>query len=899
MRGLRAWLLRLAGVFQPDRDRDLDAELESHLQLHIDDGMQRGLSADEARRQAVLKLGGIERTREQYRDRRGLPAFETLARDVRYAVRVLRQRPGFTLAAVLVLALGIGANTAIFSVVNAVLLRPLPYPEPDRLTFVWHVPPADAFPGMTQFAVSPANFLDWQRQSRSFERMALMQFRSFNISGQTGPETLRAAGVTPGFFEVLGVQPILGRTLRPEEDIRGQHRVVVLSERLWTRRFGGDPNILGRKLSLGGEPFTVVGIMGPRFRLPQYAELWTPLAWTDEERAVRNNHNATVIARLRRDVDLQTANTEITVISRRLEQQYPEDNKSWGAVVIPLHQDLVADIRPSLMVLLGAVAFVLLIACANVANLVLARTIGRRKEIGVRLALGASGGRVLRQILCETAVLGVAGGVTGLLVASAAVKLIVAYFGTTLPEAMAVRLDLPVLAFTLLLSLATGIVVGASAAWRLTHTNVSDALKQGLSRTDADYSGARTRNTLVVAEVALSLMLLIGAGLMVRSLYYLQNADMGMDPRNVLAAALILPQSRYDTPEKQTQFYDRVLERIRALPGVETASLTAAVPLSGDSGGNWPIAIEGRPTPPVSQQPTVVGMIASPGFLQTLRIGLVSGRDLADSDISHQTTASPATASIASDTSGRPTAILISQSMAKHFWPNQDPLGARLKCVFLPNTALQVVGVVKDAKIDALDALAPRDVMYLSFRQLQNGFMQLMVRTTSSPLVHVGAITKAVHELDPEQPVVDIRTMDEVAMGSISRRRFTMLLLASFAGLALVLAAVGIYSVLSYAVRQRVREIGIRLALGAQPSEVLRMMVVNGMRPTLVGVVIGVVGAAAISRLLSSFFFGISGTDPATFAAVAALVLLVGFSASLLPAYRATLVDPIKTLRDE
>ncbi len=899
MRTLRAWLLRVGGVFrQTQGDRELDAELESHLQLHAADGVRSGLTPDEARRRAVLKLGGLERTREQHRDRRGLPAFETLMRDVRYAVRVLRQRPGFTLAAVLVLALGIGANTAIFSVVNAVLLRPLPYPEPDRLTFVWHVPPADAFPGMTQFSVSPANFLDWQRQSRSFERMALMQFRSFNISGQTGPETLRAAGVTPGFFDVFGVQPILGRTLRPEEDIRGQHRVVVLSERLWMRRFGGDPNILGRKLSLGGEPFTVVGVMGPTFRLPQFAELWTPLAWTDEERTVRNNHNATVIARLRRDVDLQTANTEMTVISRRLEQQYPEDNKSWGAVVIPLHQDLVADIRPSLMVLLGAVAFVLLIACANVANLVLARTIGRRKEIGVRLALGASGGRVLRQILCETAVLGVAGGVIGLLVASAAVKLIVAYFGTTLPEAMAVRLDLPVLTFTLLLSLATGIVVGAGAAWRLTRTNVSDALKQGLSRTDADNSGTRTRNALVVAEVALSLMLLIGAGLMVRSLYHLQNADMGMDPRNVLAAALIVPQARYDTPEKQTRFYDRVLERVRALPGVESASLTASVPLSGDA-GNWPIAIEGRPTPPASQQPTVVGVIASPGFLHTLRIGLVSGRDLADSDISHQTAASPATASIASDTSGRPTAILISQSMAKHFWPNQDPLGARLKCIFLPDTALQVVGVVKDAKIDALDALVPRDVMYLSFRQLQNGFMQLMVRTTSSPLVHVGAITKAVHELDPEQPVVDIRTMDEVAMGSISRRRFTMLLLASFAGLALLLAAVGIYSVLSYAVRQRVREIGIRLALGARPADVLRMTVFNGMRPTLVGVVIGLAGAAAISRLLSSFVFGISGTDPATFASVVALVLIVGFSASLIPAYRATMVDPIKTLRDE
>ena len=583
---------------------------------------------------------------------------------MRYAVRALWQRPSFSLAAIAVLALGIGANTAIFSVVNAVLLRPLPYPDGNRLTYVWHVPPADSFPGMTQFAVSPANFLDWERQNRTFERMVITEFRSFNISGGADPETLRGAGVSPQFFQVFGVPPMLGRPLRPEEETPGKNKVVVLSERLWTRRFGADRTIVGRKISLNAEPFTVVGVMASSFRIPEFAEFWTPLAWDAKQRAVRNNHNCTVFARMKPGIDVAAANSEMTVISRRLEQQYAEDNKGWGAVVVPLHRGLVEDIRPSLMVLLGAVGFVLLIACANVANLVLARTLGRTKEIGVQIALGASAGRVLRQILCETAVLGLAGGAVGLLVASAALKLIVAYFGSALPESMTVRLDLPVLAFTLVLSTLTGVAVGVAAGWRLTRTNVSDALKQGLSRTVTDHSGTRTRSVLVVAEVALSLMLLIGAGLMIRSLYNLQSADMGMDPRNVLTAALNLPESRYDTPEKMTQFYDRVLERVRTLPGVEGASLTASVPLSGDA-GNWPIAIEGRPTPPASQQPTVMGVIASPGFLQTLRIGLVSGRDLADSDISRQTAASPATASIASDISGQPTAILISQSMAK------------------------------------------------------------------------------------------------------------------------------------------------------------------------------------------------------------------------------------------
>jgi predicted permease len=878
---VRAWWKRLAGMLGGRGDSEFDSELESHLQLHEDDGVRSGLSPIEARRRAMLTLGGLERTREQHRDRRGLPSIETLFRDVRYAARVLRQRPGFSLAAILVLALGIGANTAIFSIVHAVLLRPLPYPEPERLAFVWHVPPADAFPGMTRFAVSPANFLDWQRQARNFERMAIMQFRSFNIARQGEPETLRAAGVSAGFFETLGAQPMLGRGLRPDEDEPGRNRVVVLSERLWNRRFGADPAVIGRKITLNGDPYTVVGVMASAFRIPGYAEMWTPLSWTADERAVRNNHNCVVVARLRKGTDLGAAKTEMTLISRRLEQAYPEDDKGWGATVVPLHEGLVEDIRPALLVLLGSVAFVLMIACANVANLVLARTVSRRKEIGVRIALGASGGRVLRQILCETALLGVAGGVAGLVVAQAVVQLIVAYLGKSLPDAIAIDLDLPVLAFTLLVSLVCGIASGLGAGWRLTRTNVSDALKSGINRTDADSGGRRTRTTLVVAEVALSLMLLIGAGLMIRSLYYLQRLDTGMDLRNVLTAMLLLPENRYPTPERQAHFYNDVLARVRRLPGVQTASLSSSVPLEGDA-GHWPISIEGRPTPPASQQPSVEGIFVTPAFLRTLGIALVSGRDIADTDIK-----------------GRSPVILISESMAKHFWPNQSPLGAHVKTIFFPELSLEVIGVVKDAKLDGLDVSTPVQAMYLAFDQTPNRFMNVLLRTQGVPGSLTGALAKAIHEIDPEQPVVDIRTMDEVTAGSIERRRFTMLLVASFAALALLLASVGIYSVLSYAVRQRVREIGIRLALGAQPADVLRMMTISGLRPTLWGIVIGVAGAAAISRLLNQFFYGVSGTDPLTFTTVAAVVLVVGLSASVVPAYRATLVDPMRTLRDD
>jgi len=401
---------------------------------------------------------------------------------------------------------------------------------------------------------------------------------------------------------------------------------------------------------------------------------------------------------------------------------------------------------------------------------------------------------------------------------------------------------------------------------------VSDALKQGPSRTDTDPSSNRTRTALVVAEVALSLMLLVGAGLMIRSLYYLQGVDTGMDVGNVLTTAVMLPDTRYPTPEKQAQFYSEVLARVRGLPGVETASITSGVPLDNGS-GHWPISIEGRPTPLASQQPSVEGMFISPGFLKTYRIGMVSGRDIADTDIK-----------------GRPPVVLISQSMARHFWPDKSPLGARVKAIFFPDLTFEVVGVVKDVKLDGLDVSTPVEVMYLAFDQVPNRFMNLVLRTSGA---------QAIHEIDPEQPVVNVRTMDEVTSGSIERRRFTMLLLAAFAGLALLLAAVGIYSVLAYGVRQRVREIGIRLALGAQPSEVLRLMLMSGLRPTVLGIAIGVAGAAAIARTLTSFFVGISKTDPLTFAAVTSLVLVVGLSASLIPAYRATTIDPIRTLRDE
>jgi putative ABC transport system permease protein len=882
MRHLRAWMIRFGGLFhQHERDRQLAMELESHLEMDIEDGVRSGLTDDEARRQAVLKLGGIEATKERYRDRRGIPLLDQLGRDLRYAVRALRRRPGFTLASIVVLALGIGANTAIFSVVHAVLLAPLPYEDPGRLVFVWHTPPQSGFPGLSRFAVSPANYFDWKAQSRAFERMAIIRFRPFNLTGTEQPETLRGAAVSADFFPVLGVEPILGRTFVPEEDRPGARRVVVLSEGLWTRRFGADRHIVGRSISLDGQPSTVIGVMGAAVRLPDWAQLWTPLAWTEQQRAVRSNHNAMVIARLAPAMSLTQAQVEMSTISRRLEQQYPEDNKGWGALVQPMHEGIVEDIRTPLLVLLGAVAFVLLIACANVANLVLARTVARRKEIGVRIALGASGGRVLRQVLCETTLLGVAGGVAGLLVARAGVDLIVAFLGDALPEGTHIGLDIPVLAFTLMVSVATGILAGLGAGWRLTRTNVSDALKQGLGHTDADGGGRRTRTVLVVSEVALSLVLLIGAGLMIRSLWRLSHVDPGFDSRNVLTVRLPIPENKYTGPEQQIRFYTDVLERVRRMPGVQGAGVSSTLPMNGD-GNNWPIAVVGRPAPPAAEQPQVQAIVASPGVLRALGVPVVRGRDISETDVS-----------------ASPRVVLVSEAMARHFWPNADPLGQRVTTIFKPGDTFEVVGVVRDMKLDGLDVGRPVEAMYLPFAQDPLPGMALLIRTGTSPAGLVPSVTAAVHAIDRDQPLVEIRTMDDIMSRSMAERRFTMLLLASFAGLALVLAAVGIYSVLSYTVRQRVREIGIRLALGARPREVLRLIVLNGMRPTAAGVAVGLAGAAILSRVLSSSVYEVSGTDPITFAGVSIVLLTVGLCASLIPAYRATRIDPIRTLRDE
>ena len=811
-----------------------------------------------------------------------------LIQDFRYALRQLRKSPGFAAVAVITLALGIGFNTAIFSVVNAVLLRPLAFADASRLVRIWHVPPEKSFPGMTTFPVSAANYLDWERQTQVFDHMAIYSYHGFTVTGGDKPEQLSAGAVSSGFFATLGVQPILGRVLSPEEDQPGRSHVVVLSYRLWQDHFGGNPGVVGHDINLEGQPYLVAGVMPSNFQFPDFAKMWTPMAWTDQERAVRGEHHSIVIARLKPGVDLNRAQAEMNTISDRLQQQYPDDDKGWGAVVVPMQQDLVSDVRPALLVLLGAVAFVLLIACVNVANLALAKTFSRQKEIAIRTALGATSARILRQILTETVLLALSGGALGLAFAHFAVRFIVAFLADKLPHSIEVGLDSKVLLFTAVISVVTGIVAGVLPAWRLTRRDVNEALKQGLGRTDADAGGHRTRSILVVSEVALSLMLLIGAGLMIRSFQNLRNVNPGFDSRQVLTMSVVISRAKFLSPDQAISFFDRVLQRVRSLPGVESAAVIDNIPLTG--GSHQPIAIEGRPVVPMSEQPEVDVRLVSAGYMSAMHIPTLRGRGLSDTDVA-----------------GRPAVVLVSESMARQFWPGEDPVGKRLTLTFYPEAIREVVGVVGDVKLDSLDEMRPSATLYFPLDQVSvpaaGGWrsfpMTLLVRSRSGSGELASSVSNAVHEVDRDIPLVDISTMDELVENSLSQQRFNMLLLGVFAALALLLAAVGIYSVLSYSVKRSVREIGIRLALGAPVGEVLRMVVLEAMKPTLLGVAIGAAGALALGRVLSSLIFGVRPTDPLTFVAVAALLAAVALVASIVPAYRATKVDPMVALRYE
>jgi predicted permease len=881
MKALRASLLRLIGTFTSARsERELAAELEAHLQLHIDDQLRAGLSPEEARRRAVLALGGIEQTKEAYRERRGLPLLETAIRDVRYGLRALRKSPGFAVAAIVVLGLGIGANAAIFTVVNAVVLRPLPFRDADRIVRLWHTPPPALFTDPV-FSLSPANFIDWEAQTRSFEQMAIYRGGRRTITGQGEPDGVATVRGSASLLPIFGLTPTLGRHFTRDEDSEGGARVVILSESFWRSRFGADRGVIGRTLTIDAVPHTIVGVTAAPSFLEQ-TQLWVPLQWSADDRAVRNNHNYRGVAKLKPGVSVASAQADLTAVSDRLALAYPADNKDWGALVVRLQDDLVGDARTSLLVLLGAVALVLLIACANLANLMLVRTYARAKEIAVRTALGASRRRVVQQLIAEGLLLGAGGGIAGFLFAVYGVEALLTVFGTALPRANEVVVDAGVVVFTTIIALATGAAAALAPAWRLTGRDPTEALKQGPSRGNSSGDEGRVRNLLVVSEVALALMLLIAAGLMVRSLDGLRAVDPGFEPRNLLTATIDIPDTKYPTPEQRNQFFARVLARIRAVPGVVAAAWIDTVPLQG--GSTQYVAVEGHPVVQESERPVVAVRLTSPGYFAAARTPLVAGRDFTDAD-----------------TLGRPAVVVVSERTARRFWPDEDPLGKHLTLTMMTKEAAQVVGVVREVKTGALDAgdAESETAVYAPREQFGFGGSAVVVRTAIAPDALTQPVIAAVRAVDPEQPVLDIQTMERIVDESLGHRPFAMRMFTAFATLALVLACIGIYSVLAYTVGQRVREIGIRMALGAPSRGVLRLVVAEGLKPTIVGVALGLVMAAALVRLMSALLFGVSQYDPWSFGTSAAVVTVVGMLATAIPAYRATQVDPIATLRAE
>ena len=812
------------------------------------------------------------------RPQKGDPFMRTVFSDFRQALRVFGRAPSFAIAVVAVLALGIGANTAIFSIVNAVLLRPLPFDRPEGLVRLYHTPPQTTFPGMPTFSLSPANFVDWQRDSTSFEAMAAYRFRQLTLTGSGNAEAFRAAVVGPDFFKIVRTQPALGRTFIPEEHEPARAKVVVLSDGFWKTHLGAAPDAAGRTLTFDGETYTVVGVMPADFSVTAWGAtaqpMWVPLAWTDKDRAVRENHNFSAIARLKAGVPLATAISELEVISKRLEAAYPAENAGWGGTAIPLIEVLVGDIRMSLLMLLVAVSLVLLIACANVGNLILARSMSRRKEIAIRAALGAGRRRVFQHLMMESLVLSLAGGFAGLLLARAAIGAGASMLADQVPRAAEASIDVRVLLFVVAASIVTGLLAGAIPALRAGRTDLNDSLKEG-GRSDSSGAGLRTRRVLIVAEVALSLVLLMGAGVMLRSLHALRNVDAGFNPRGVLKMDINLPDTRYSTPGQRGAFYNTLLERVRALPGVESAGVVDTLPVTG-GGSVQPLVVEGRPELRPSEQPTVSVRFAGPEYLKTMAIPMMRGRDFASGDLQ---------------------AMLVSVSAAKLLWGSEDPVGRRATLPLISRTqAIDVVGIVGDVK-EELAVKAPPTV-YLYSRDLPFGDLSVAIRTAGEPAALTKSAIAAVHALDAQLPVQQVRTMNEVIEETLVSERFRALLLQVFAAAALTLASVGIYSVLSYLVRGRRREIGIRTALGAATSDVVRMVLIEGLKPTLVGIALGTVGALLAARLLEKLVFGVKASDPLTLGVVASALLVVSVAASLLPAWRASRLDPVTVLRD-
>jgi putative ABC transport system permease protein len=857
-------------------ERELDEELRHHIDQQTEQNIRLGMSPDEARSAARKAFGGVEQAKERSRDARGVRWLEDLWQDMCYGVRMLVKNPGVTLVAVITLALGIGANTAIFSVISAVLLRPLPYPEPDRLVMVWEKRTRENH----NSTVSPADFRDWRERNQVFENIAAQIGTSVDLTEGSEPEQIRAAGVSASFFDVLGVKPILGRSFLPGEELPGAANVAIINHTLWQRRFGADSSVIGRTISLSGGSVEVIGVLPSSPIFSGETELWLPLRISPQGKLDRLGHSLRVFARLKSGITLQQARADMERVGSELMREYPAENNDHTTFVIPLHTELVSgeggDIRRPLLILFAAVGLVLAVACANVANLQIIRAAARRKEIAIRAALGARPQRIARQLLTESMLLAALGGAAGILLAWWGKGAITALMPQRVLQLTGAQLDLRVLGFTLVISLGSGVLSSLGALRQASRPNLTDTLKEGGG---SSGSGSQTaRSLVVVAEIALAVVLLIGAGLMIRTLWKLQNVQPGFDPRNVLTAQISLPNARYREPQQIALFYHQLIEKVRALPGVDGAGAISTLPLK--AGGQTSIAIEGRAEMtniPPQARPRIKDRVVTPDYFQTMGIRLVSGRFLTRQD---DNTA--------------PLVALINQTAAERYWPGENPLGHRVE---INRQWWEVVGVVGDVKSQGLDRDTSPEA-YFSWAQSPWRGGTMVVRGANISKLAMAIRSKA-QEIDKQLPISNIQMLEDIVDGSITAPRAYTFLLALFAGIALTLAAIGIYGVMAYLVAQNTHEIGVRMAMGAQAGDVMKLIVMQGMLLALVGVAIGLAASFGLTRLIRSILFGVDTTDPLTFILISLLLILVALSACWIPARRATKIDPLVALRNE
>jgi putative ABC transport system permease protein len=803
--------------------------------------------------------------------------------DIRYALRLCLRTPGFTVIAVLALALGIGANTAIFTVVNAVLIEPLPYRDPGRLVAMWEL--NEKRPGRPN-TLAPANVVRWLERTTAFEGIAPFYDYRINLTGSGAPEEIVALDVTPSFFPTLGVPPLLGRTFAGDEGPEGHDAVAVLSYSLWQRRFAADAAVVGSTLQINGRPVTVIGVMPPdaRFFLKRWsltgkpAEMWMPFAFSAASRTPRGRYMS-AIARLKPGVALSAAQAQMDTVMAGLRTEFPQFDAGWGALLVPLQREMSGELRPALLVLTGAVAFVLLIACANVANLLLARGATRQREIAIRSALGAGRVRVMRQLLTESMVLCVLGGALGLLVAQWGLALLLAISPASLADLGPVQLSYPVLGFTAAVSLATAVVCGFAPAFEGARGSVQEALKDGARQIGASVRHRRIRQAFVIGEIALAVVLLVGAGLMIRSFGTLRAVNPGFNARSVLTARVTVPVRRYSDDAKLIAFFAGLTEKLRAIPGVESAGAVSYLPLAGP-GAATDVAIVGQPPALPGQSLGTEVSVCDDGYFATMKIPLLRGRLFTAREMAEKSNV-----------------VIVNETLARRYFPNENPLGKKLVIAMnLPNVPTEIVGVVGDAKFSNI-AGETAPMTYWPHPQLAYSAMTLTVRTAGDPGTFAPMIERAVHEMDKDQPVADVRTMDQWVARNLSQARFSSTLLTTFAALALTLAAIGIYGVVSYSVSQRTSEIGLRLALGADARDILGMIVGGAARLSAIGLAIGIVFSLALSRTLASLLYETAGSDPLTFTAVVVVLGTVALAASYFPARRASRIPPVEALR--